>query len=106
MKNPNYGRIVNEKHFDRLAGLIEEKKMVFGGAKDRASLRMEPVVLDGVTFSDRIMQEEIFGPILPVLTYESLEGAIANLQAMPHPLAFYVFSADQGPAGLRGRLHQ
>ena len=95
MKNPNYGRIVNEKHFDRLAGLIEEKKMVFGGAKDRASLRMEPVVLDGVTFSDRIMQEEIFGPILPVLTYESLEGAIANLQAMPHPLAFYVFSADR-----------
>ena len=95
MKNPNYGRIVNEKHFDRLAGLIEEKKMVFGGAKDRASLRMEPVVLDGVTFSDRIMQEEIFGPILPVLTYESLEGAIANLRAMPHPLAFYVFSADR-----------
>ena len=99
MKNPNYGRIVNEKHFDRLAGLIEEKKMVFGGAKDRASLRMEPVVLDGVTFSDRIMQEEIFGPILPVLTYESLEGAIANLQAMPHPLAFYVFSADRKLAG-------
>lgn len=95
LKNENYGRIINEKHFDRLTGLVDEKNVVFGGKQDRSSLRMEPVILDGVSFRDPVMQEEIFGPILPILTYETFEGALENLRSMPHPLAFYIFTSNR-----------
>ena len=63
----DYGKIINEKHFDRILGLIDEKKLVHGGKSDRNALRIEPVVLDNVSFSDPVMQEEIFGPVMPVL---------------------------------------
>src|SRR5699024_2941915 len=62
LDNPDYGKIINEKHFDRILGLIDEKKLVHGGKSDRNALRIEPVVLDNVSFSDPVMQEEIFGP--------------------------------------------
>ena len=95
LQNADYGRIVNEKHFDRLLGLMDESKLAHGGAHDRAALRIEPTVLDGVSFDDAVMQQEIFGPILPVLTYEKLEDAVGKLQSLPHPLALYIFTSDQ-----------
>ena len=98
LANPDYGKIVNEKHFDRLLGLIGETKVVQGGGSDRKSLRIEPTVMDNVTFSDPVMQEEIFGPILPVLVYDSLDEVIRNVGSMPHPLALYLFTSDKRAA--------
>ena len=98
LHNPDYGKIINEKHFDRILGLIEEKKIVHGGNSDRDTLRIEPTVLDNVTFADPVMQEEIFGPLMPVLVFDSLDEAIAGINAMPHPLALYFFSSDKAAA--------
>lgn len=98
LHNPDYGKIINEKHFDRILGLIEEKKIVHGGNSDRDTLRIEPTVLDNVTFADPVMQEEIFGPLMPVLVFDSLDEAIAGINAMPHPLALYFFTSDKAAA--------
>lgn len=95
LANSDYGRIVNEKHFDRLLSLIDESKVVCGGGYNRASLQIEPTLLDGVTFDDAVMKEEIFGPVLPVLTYERTEDVISLLSGMPRPLALYVFAEDK-----------
>lgn len=95
LENKNYGKIINEKHFDRLLSLIEEEKVVHGGAFDRATLRIEPTVMDGVTFESPVMQEEIFGPILPVLTYDDFDATIDSLKLRAKPLALYVFSKDK-----------
>ena len=95
LDNPNYGHIVNRKHFDRILGLIDPEKVVCGGGSDAASLRIEPTVMDRVTFEDAVMGEEIFGPVLPVLTYESLDDALREIDARPHPLALYFFSEDR-----------
>lgn len=92
LENADYGKIVNEKHFDRLLGLIDPAKVVLGGGSDREALRIEPTVLDGVTWDDAVMQEEIFGPILPVLTYEDLESALIVIESRPRPLALYLFT--------------
>lgn len=94
----NYGKIINEKHFDRIMGLIDANKVVCGGNSDRASLRIEPTVMENVTFGDAVMQEEIFGPVMPVLTYDSLEEAIRNINAMAHPLALYIFTNNKAAA--------
>lgn len=96
--NEEYGKIINEKHFHRLSSLIEAKKLVHGGKTNPASLQMEPTVLDRVSFEDAVMQEEIFGPILPVLTFSSIDEAIQKITAMPHPLALYIFTADKAVA--------
>ncbi|MBQ4591939.1 MAG: aldehyde dehydrogenase [Clostridia bacterium] len=93
--NPNYGKIINEKHFDRLCGLIDRDKTVIGGAADRETLRIAPTVMDNVTWDDAVMQEEIFGPVLPVLTYEKLDDVLDLLADKPKPLAFYVFSENK-----------
>ncbi len=66
--------------------------MVFGGKANSDTLQIEPTVLDNVTFEDTIMQEEIFGPLLPVLTYESLDQAMGKINSMAHPLALYIFT--------------
>ena len=95
LENAAYGRIVSEKHFDRLTGLLDESKLAHGGARDRESLRIEPALMDNVTFDDPIMQQEIFGPILPVLTYEKLEDAVEKIKALAHPLAFYIFTSNK-----------
>lgn len=101
-KNPlareNYGKIINEKHFERIQKLIDADKVAWGGNGDKKSLRIEPTVMDNVTFGDTVMQEEIFGPVLPVLTYDSLEEAIRNINSMPHPLALYLFTSDKAAA--------
>ena len=98
LQNPDYGKIINEKHFDRILGLIDEKKIVQGGKADRKALRIETTVLDNVSFYDRVMQEEIFGPLMPVLTYDSLEEVIRTVNSMPHPLALYFFTSDKSAA--------
>lgn len=95
LANPDYGRIVNEKHFDRLCGLLEPDKIVLGGGASRETLQIEPTVMDGVTWQDAVMQEEIFGPILPILTFDSLDEVCLQLADLPKPLAFYLFSEDR-----------
>ena len=99
LQNNNYGKIINEKHFDRICGLIDVKKLVCGGRTDRSTLQIEPAVLDSVTFDDPIMQEEIFGPLLPILTYTDIDEAIARINSMSHPLALYIFAGDKSIVG-------
>ena len=98
LKNPDWGKIISEKHFDRLLGLLNRDKIVWGGKADREALRMEPTVMDRVHFSDPVMGEEIFGPILPVLTYDSLDEVIGKVNSLPHPLALYMFTSDRRAA--------
>lgn len=95
LENENYGKIINEKHFARIQGLIDDNKVVCGGKADAERLKIEPTVMDGVIFADAVMQEEIFGPVLPVLTYDSLEQAVKTIQELPHPLALYLFTRDK-----------
>ena len=95
LQNPAYGRIVNEKHFRRLQGLMDPDKVVWGGRCDPASLRIAPTVLDNVDWNDPVMQEEIFGPLLPVLTFEEFSQVPALLADRPRPLALYLFSQDK-----------
>ncbi|MDO4261006.1 MAG: aldehyde dehydrogenase [Eubacteriales bacterium] len=92
---PDYGKMINRKHFDRVLGLIDREKLVFGGESDEASLRIAPAVMDGVTGEDRVMQEEIFGPVLPVLTVRSMDEALAFVRERPKPLALYLFAKDR-----------
>lgn len=96
LKNPDYGKIINQKHYDRIMGLIDPDKVVCGGCGDGQSLRITPTIMKNVTFSDTVMGEEIFGPVLPILTYDTLEEAIDIVEEHPHPLALYLFSEDKG----------
>ena len=98
LRNPDYGKIINEKHFNRILGLMEPEKIVWGGRADRDGLRIEPTVMDHVRFSDPVMQEEIFGPILPVLTFEHLDEATQKVNSMAHPLALYMFTSNRRAA--------
>ena len=95
LENPDYGRIVNDKHFQRVCGLIDRDKVVIGGDTDAERLQIAPTVLDGVTFEDAVMQEEIFGPVLPILTFDHFEEIPALLGARPKPLALYLFTKDR-----------
>ena len=95
LHNKNYGKIINEKHFRRICGLIDPAKVVIGGERNPAALQIAPTVMDQVTFQDAVMEQEIFGPILPILTYQNLDEAISRIQSMPHPLALYFFTSDQ-----------
>lgn len=95
LKNRDYGKIINRKHFDRLRGLMDEKKVVFGGGMDPDSCWIEPTVMDGVTRDDAVMGEEIFGPILPILTFDSFDEMLADLKNRDKPLALYLFSRDK-----------
>ena len=98
LHSSDYGKIINEKHFDRILGLIDEKKVVHGGGSDRSTLRIEPTVMDNVTFSDAVMQEEIFGPVMLILVFDSLDEVIRRINSMPHPLALYIFTSDKKTA--------
>ena len=94
LQNPDYGKIINEKHFHRLQNLIAADKLVCGGESDPSTLRIAPTILKDVTWDDPVMGEEIFGPILPVLTYSDLNDAIRQVESHPHPLALYLFTED------------
>ena len=95
LNNPDYGKIVNKKHFERLKGLMKDEKIAFGGEVNEDTLQIAPTVLIDVTAEDAVMQEEIFGPILPVLTYKNLDEAEAFILEREKPLAFYLFTEDK-----------
>lgn len=96
LRNPDYPRIVNEKHFYRLCGLMEGEQIRYGGRSSRETLQIEPTVLEGITLRSPIMQEEIFGPILPVLTYSEPGELEHMIKSFEKPLAFYLFTRDPG----------
>ena len=98
LNNKNYGKIINEKHFDRICNLIDPSKVVCGGQFNKETLQITPTVMDHVTFHDAVMQEEIFGPVLPILVYDSVDEVIANMNSMPHPLALYTFTSSKSTA--------
>lgn len=98
LQNPDYGKIINEKHFQRLLGLLDPEKIVCGGRYDEQTLRIAPTVMTDVDWDDAVMGEEIFGPILPVLTFDDgdfLTQAIRCVEEHPHPLALYLFTEDK-----------
>ncbi len=94
-ESPDYGRIIHHQHFDRLIAFLDQGKIIFGGDYHAADRYLSPTLIDEVNWDDPVMQEEIFGPILPILTYDTLEDAIAQVNAQPHPLALYFFSRDR-----------
>ena len=95
LQNKDYGKIINQKHFDRLCGLIDPVKVVIGGESDPESLKIAPTVMSEVTYEDAVMGEEIFGPILPILTFESFDALVAELKTKDKPLALYLFSSNK-----------
>lgn len=95
LANKDYGKIINRKHFDRLLGLIDPKKVVVGGNADAATCRIAPTVMDNVTEADAVMGEEIFGPIMPILTFDCFDTVIDELKGKDKPLALYLFSSDR-----------
>ena len=94
ISNDIYGKIINKRHFDRICNLIDKNKLVYGGKTDEATLKISPAIMDGVTEEDAIMKEEIFGPVIPLLTVENLDEAYNYIQKNPHPLALYLFTND------------
>ncbi len=95
LENPDYGRIINEKHFDRIISLIDKSKVIFGGEVNVGKTQIAPTVMDNVTWDDAVMKEEIFGPVLPVLTFDSIDGTVELLSEKPKPLALYLFSEER-----------
>ncbi len=93
--SPDYARIINIRHFNRLTALLAGCEPATGGQHDASDLYIAPTVLDGVSWAHPAMQDEIFGPILPILTFDDLDTEITRLQARPKPLALYVFSRNQ-----------
>lgn len=94
VEDANLPRIVNGKHFDRLLDLMDDAQAVIGGESDRKTLKIAPTVLRGVTEESKAMGQEIFGPVLPLIEYDDVNGAISAIRARPKPLALYLFSAD------------
>lgn len=95
LENQNYVQIINEKNMQRLIGYINQDKVVFGGNYDMQTRILEPTVMDEVNFDDAVMQEEIFGPILPVIPFDSLDEMIAEVKRREKPLSCYVFTQDK-----------
>jgi aldehyde dehydrogenase (NAD+) len=93
--NKNYGKIINDKHFARLCGLIDKNKVVIGGNTNAATCQIEPTVMDNVTYDDAVMGEEIFGPIMPILTFDEFDKVIDDLKERDKPLALYLFTSNK-----------
>jgi aldehyde dehydrogenase (NAD+) len=91
----DYGKIINEKRFDRLTGYLKEGTILHGGQTDRSRLYIAPTLLEHVSEDAAIMNEEIFGPILPILTFTSFGNALQVVQRNPNPLSFYLFTSDK-----------
>ena len=90
----NYGKIINEKQFNRLANYLQQGKIVYGGRHDKEKLFIEPTILDNVSLESGVMKEEIFGPILPILSFSTKEEAMKIIEQNKNPLAFYVFTSS------------
>lgn len=95
LDNPEWGKIINRKHFDRINSLIDNKKVILGGKSDEKTLKIEPTVMDNVEYTDPVMGEEIFGPVFPIITYHNLGDALDYINGNEHPLALYIFSQDK-----------
>jgi aldehyde dehydrogenase (NAD+) len=95
LKNPDYPKIINKHHFDRLCGYIQNESDKIGGNSALASLKIEPTLFTNARFEDEIMEQEIFGPILPILSYENIDMMINKIKSLPKPLALYLFSEDK-----------
>ena len=95
LNNAAYGKIISQKHFDRVCGLIDPAKTVIGGLFDAKSLKIEPTVMDNITWEDKVMGEEIFGPVLPILTFSSICKVIRTVNSHEKPLALYIFAQDK-----------
>ena len=95
LQNTDYGRIINQKHFERIFSLIDEKKVVHGGGANSDTLQIEPTVMNNVTWEDAVMGEEIFGPVLPILTFDSIDEVIKTVHSHDRPLALYIFSSNK-----------
>ncbi len=93
--NKDYSHIVNQVHFDRLSALMDEGIIVAGGEKDSANLYISPTIISELYYNSKIMNEEVFGPILPVLVYDDLNDVIQNLRNQQKPLSLYFFSKDK-----------
>ena len=91
----HYGKIINDKQWLRITSYLSEGEIVYGGKSNREKLFIEPTIMTGIHADAKIMQDEIFGPILPILTYASKEEALAIIQKNPNPLAFYVFTENK-----------
>ena len=95
LKNPAYGKIISQKHFQRVADLIDPAKVVHGGQTDPEALKVAPTLLDNVTWDDAVMGEEIFGPVLPILTFRDTQQVLQTVSSQDTPLALYVFSQNK-----------
>ncbi len=95
VKSPDYGRIINRRHFERLSSLFNQGEIVLGGKTDANQLYISPSIIDKVEEHFTIMKDEIFGPILPVLEYENIREAIRIINSKPKPLALYIFSKNK-----------
>ena len=93
-QSPDFPRIISRPNMERLSALVEGADIYYGGAKDMEEKYFQPTLLNNVSFDDPVMQQEIFGPILPVITYDDLETVIEKVNARPKPLALYLFSEN------------
>ncbi|MDO4475334.1 MAG: aldehyde dehydrogenase [Lachnospiraceae bacterium] len=94
LRSSKYGKMINQRHFERVRGLIDPEKVVVGGECNEQTQQIAPTVMDHVDWTDPVMQEEIFGPVMPILTYSSLSDVVSRIRSMEHPLAMYIFTAD------------
>ncbi|MFA6309260.1 MAG: aldehyde dehydrogenase [Clostridia bacterium] len=95
ISNKDFTRIINEKHFERIMNLIKDEEIILGGKSDAVKLKIAPTILDNVSPDSPIMQEEIFGPVLPVLTFETLDEVENFVVSREKPLALYLFTTDK-----------
>ena len=96
LQNPDYGRIVNRRHFDRISEVLNGETILFGGEVNPETLQIAPTVVGPVSPDGPAMGQELFAPILPVLTYHTTEDAVSFVRSRPKPLALYIFSTDRG----------
>lgn len=97
-ENDAYVKMINQKHFDRVTGLIDPEKVVFGGGWNERTMQIQPTILDDVTAEDAVMQEEIFGPIFPILPVDSMAEAEEFIRKREKPLALYLFTQNKALA--------
>jgi aldehyde dehydrogenase (NAD+) len=91
----NYGKIINEKQFDRLVSYLKDAKILYGGKYERSKLYFEPTIIEGSSAPSAVKSNEIFGPILPVISFETFDEAKSIIDQSPNPLAFYVFTSSK-----------
>lgn len=98
LDNPDYGKIINQKHFERLSILLDSEKIYCGGERNKKTLQISPTVLSDIHWKHKSMQEEIFGPVLPVISYSDCDIILQTLNERPKPLAMYIFTENKSVA--------